>query len=180
METFSQGMLQKAKLATALVHDPELLLLDEPTAGCDPESREQILKLIYDLGENYGKNIIISTHLLPDIEQNADYVVVISQGKTIMEGTLSEVMRPRGEQVLLIRVSKKQKSFAKTLEDNGYNVLDVGTEISIQSKADFQFSSIFKLAKASGLSIRKMSPYKERLEDVFVDAVTDDIKEVEV
>lgn len=178
MDTFSQGMLQKAKLATALIHDPDVLLLDEPTAGTDPESREQILDLIYDLGKNHGKNIIMCTHLLPDIEKNANYVVVISQGKTVMQGSLEEVMKPRGEQVLLIRVSTNQQQFASTLEKNGYKVLSVRSEINIQMGNDPSFSSIFKLAKAQGVAIRMITPFKQRLEDVFVDVVTDDLAEV--
>lgn len=93
MNTFSQGMMQKVKLATALVHDPVLLILDEPTAGCDPSSRLQILALISDLGNNHGKNILISTHLLPDIERTASSVVVMNLGKSVIQGDLSSILQ---------------------------------------------------------------------------------------
>jgi len=176
METFSQGMLQKVKLATALVHDPLLLLLDEPTAGCDPSSREQILTLIHDLGNNYGKNIIISTHLLPDIERTADYVVVMSKGKTVMQGDLSQVLNAKqsGGQII-VRVSGNQKEFANILEKNDVQVIEVNTEIICLVKPDRfpnnDYSELFQLASSANMNIRKISPFRIGLEDVFLDAV---------
>src|SRR5476651_2692579 len=75
-ETYSTGMKQRIKLAQALVHDPDLLLLDEPTNGMDPKGREEMLALVYDLGHNKGVNLILCSHLLPDVEFTCDHVVV--------------------------------------------------------------------------------------------------------
>lgn len=175
LETYSQGMLQKVKLATALVHDPLLLVLDEPTAGCDPDSREQILTLIYDLGKNYGKNLLISTHLLPDIERAADYVVLLSLGKLVMQGTLTDVLaRNTTSSKLEIRVSGSPQKFADILESQGFNIISVASDIQCIPTKDVgmnNFLPIFKLAKENNMDIRKITPYRLHLEEVFLDAV---------
>src|SRR5207237_152886 len=80
VETYSTGMKQRIKLAQALVHDPDLLLLDEPTNGMDPKGRDEMLELVHDLGHNKGVNLILSSHLLPDVEYACDHVVVVDNG----------------------------------------------------------------------------------------------------
>ena len=86
IETYSTGMKQRIKLAQALVHDPDLLFLDEPTNGMDPKGREEMLELIRDLARNKGMNLILSSHLLPDVEFTCDYVVVLNQGAIATAG----------------------------------------------------------------------------------------------
>ena len=80
VETYSTGMKQRIKLAQALVHDPDLLFLDEPTNGMDPKGRDEMLELIRDLAHNKGVNLILSSHLLPDVEFTCDHVVVMDKG----------------------------------------------------------------------------------------------------
>ncbi|MCY3414404.1 MAG: ABC transporter ATP-binding protein [Candidatus Heimdallarchaeota archaeon] len=172
MNTFSQGMMQKVKLATALVHDPQLLILDEPTAGCDPQSHEQILDLIYDLGKNHGKNIIISTHLLPDIERTANYVVVMSQGKRVMQGTLNEILsREKGHEILQIRVSGDHEEFAEILTKAGFGINKVTESIITATAQGKTHQDVFNLAKNNNMYVRMISPFKDSLEDVFIEAV---------
>ena len=81
METFSLGMKQRVKLAQALVHDPELLFLDEPTNGLDPRAREEMLELITELPEKRGCSIVLSTHLLPDVDRICDQVLILADGR---------------------------------------------------------------------------------------------------
>ncbi len=81
LETFSTGMRQRVKLAQAIIHDPQLLLLDEPTSGMDPTGRAQMLDLIRDLVENRGMNVILSTHLLNDVEDLAREIIILSDGR---------------------------------------------------------------------------------------------------
>ena len=81
VETYSTGMKQRIKLAQALVHDPDLLFLDEPTNGMDPKGRDEMLELIRDIAHNKGINLILSSHLLPDVEYTCDHVVVHRQGR---------------------------------------------------------------------------------------------------
>ena len=80
VETYSTGMKQRIKLAQAIVHDPDLLFLDEPTNGMDPKGRDEMLELIHDLAHNKGVNLILSSHLLPDVEYTCDHVVVMDKG----------------------------------------------------------------------------------------------------
>src|SRR6266436_802469 len=80
VETYSTGMKQRIKLAQALVHDPDLLFLDEPTNGMDPKGRDEMLELVHDLAHNKGVNLLLSSHLLPDVEYTCDHVVVLDKG----------------------------------------------------------------------------------------------------
>ena len=175
METFSTGMIQRVKLATALVHDPEIIILDEPTAGLDPPGREQMLSLIKDLGQNHGKNIIMCTHLLPDVERTADYVVVISQGKQVVQGDLQTLLAKKGESVTLrIQVSDQTKSYFKVLQNNGFEVnLETETEILcfLKNHPENGYIEFFKLAKEIGVNIRLLTANRISLEDIFLDVV---------
>ncbi len=89
VETYSTGMKQRIKLAQALVHDPDLLFLDEPTNGMDPKGRDEMLALIRDLGHNKGVNLILCSHLLPDVEHCCDHVVVMDKGRIATAGARS-------------------------------------------------------------------------------------------
>src|ERR1041385_6341310 len=97
IETYSTGMKQRIKLAQALVHDPDLLFLDEPTNGMDPKGRDEMLELIRDLAHNKGVNVIVSSHLLPDVEYTCDDVVVMDKGRVATEGRIASLKQPRGQ-----------------------------------------------------------------------------------
>src|SRR5260221_13620002 len=88
VETYSTGMKQRIKLAQALVHDPDLLFLDEPTNGMDPKGRDEMLELVRDLAHNKGVNLILSSHLLPDVEFTCDSVVVMDKGAIATAGPI--------------------------------------------------------------------------------------------
>src|SRR5712664_4558250 len=96
VETYSTGMKQRIKLAQALVHDPDLLFLDEPTNGMDPKGRDEMLELIRDLAHNKGMNLVLSSHLLPDVEFACDHVVVMDKGKVAAAGPIAALKQPRG------------------------------------------------------------------------------------
>jgi ABC-2 type transport system ATP-binding protein len=91
VETYSTGMKQRIKLAQALVHDPDLLLLDEPTNGMDPRGRDEMLELIHDLGHEKKVSLVLSSHLLPDVEYTCDRVVVMDKGRVRAEGPIAEL-----------------------------------------------------------------------------------------
>src|ERR1700730_1023702 len=95
VETYSTGMKQRIKLAQALVHDPDLLFLDEPTNGMDPKGRDEMLELIRDLAHNKGVNLILSSHLLPDVEYTCDYVVVLDKGRVAAAGPIAALTQSR-------------------------------------------------------------------------------------
>ncbi len=175
MNNFSQGMMQKVKLATALVHDPVLLILDEPTAGCDPDSHEQILNLISDLGSKHGKNILISTHLLHDVEKTASSVVIMNMGKTVIQGELTSILQKRDKIINLhIRVNGGDiNRFAKLLQENDFEVIDIDETIScnIEREDEKKYLSIFNIARNNGMNIRMMTAYQQSLEDIFLDEI---------
>src|SRR6187551_280126 len=96
VETYSTGMKQRIKLAQALVHDPDLLFLDEPTNGMDPKGRDEMLELVRDLAHNKGVSLILSSHLLPDVEYTCDHVVVLDKGRVAAAGPIEALKQPRG------------------------------------------------------------------------------------
>src|SRR3984957_13815978 len=91
VESYSTGMKQRIKLASAIVHDPQLLILDEPTNGMDPRGREDLLALARDLVRNKGMSLLFSSHLLPDVESVCDSVIVLGRGKLLTEGNIQEL-----------------------------------------------------------------------------------------
>src|SRR6187401_521604 len=118
LETYSTGMKQRIKLAQALVHDPDLLFLDEPTNGMDPKGRDEMLELIADIARNKGINVILSSHLLPDVEHTCDYVVVLDKGAIAASGTIEALKGPAGR-VYEVRVKGAVAPFAARLNAAG-------------------------------------------------------------
>src|SRR5437870_11619627 len=114
VETYSTGMKQRIKLAQALVHDPDLLFLDEPTNGMDPKGRDEMLELVRDLGHNKGVSLILSSHLLPDVEFTCDYVVVMDKGQVATQGPIEELKGPTGR-VYELRIKGDLRGFLDVL-----------------------------------------------------------------
>src|SRR6187431_1399331 len=118
LETYSTGMKQRIKLAQAIVHDPDLLFLDEPTNGMDPKGRDEMLELIHDLGHNKGVSLILSSHLLPDVEYTCDHVVVMDKGQIATQGPINELKGPTGR-VYELRVKGDLPAFLEVLRRSG-------------------------------------------------------------
>src|ERR687891_2580132 len=110
VETYSTGMKQRIKLAQAIVHDPDLLFLDEPTNGMDPKGRDEMLELIRDLAHNKGVNLILSSHLLPDVEYTCDHVVVLDQGTVATQGPIA-TLKEHGGRVFELRIKGDSAAF---------------------------------------------------------------------
>src|SRR5918994_1809007 len=118
VETYSTGMKQRIKLAQALVHDPDLLFLDEPTNGMDPRGREEMLELIRDLAHHKGMDVIVSSHLLPDVEYTCDYVVVLDKGAIAAAGPIEALKGPAGR-VYELRIKGDTGHFIEVLRREG-------------------------------------------------------------
>src|SRR6188472_1709475 len=118
VETYSTGMKQRIKLAQAIVHDPDLLFLDEPTNGMDPKGRDEMLELVRDLGHNKGVSLILSSHLLPDVEYTCDHVVVMNKAQVSAQGPIDELKGPTGR-VYELRIKGDLRGFLDVLAKAG-------------------------------------------------------------
>lgn len=112
VKTFSQGMKQRLGIAVALVHDPPLIVLDEPTNGLDPQGIADMRQLIVNLSHIHGKTVIVSSHLLSEIEMMANRMLVINKGKKIVEGSVDELLHPSGT---LVKIESTDNEAARTL-----------------------------------------------------------------
>src|SRR5271167_662703 len=122
LEEYSTGMKQRLKLAQALVHDPPVLLLDEPTSGMDPAGREAMLDLLLKLGKDHGKAILLSTHLLGDIDKVCDAVVILHQGRILCQGPVEELCRRRQDRYRL-HIQGDPNGFLDDLRLDGVEIL---------------------------------------------------------
>jgi ABC-2 type transport system ATP-binding protein len=171
VETYSTGMKQRIKLAQALVHDPDLLFLDEPTNGMDPKGREEMLDLIRDLAHNKGVNLILSSHLLPDVEYTCDHVVVLHQARIATQGPIDELKGPRGS-VFELRVKGDRVAFARVLDAAGMVSKAAEEDIMRVFVPDEKGAlALFQLAAREGMQVRHLRPSLPTLEDVFAQAV---------
>src|SRR5438445_6837817 len=114
VESYSTGMKQRLKLASAIVHDPKLLILDEPTNGMDPAGRDDVLELARDLAHNKGMSLLFSSHLLPDVESVCDYAIVLGAGKLLAEGKIQELKQVH-DQCFDVRLKADAAPFAARL-----------------------------------------------------------------
>ena len=121
VETYSTGMKQRIKLAQALVHDPDLLLLDEPTNGMDPKGREDMLALVRDIAHNKHISLILSSHVMPDVESVCDAVVVMNRGQIVMQGPIASLKKPSGR-IFEVRVKGDREAFIEHLRSAGVRV----------------------------------------------------------
>jgi ABC-2 type transport system ATP-binding protein len=175
VETYSTGMKQRIKLAQALVHDPDLLLLDEPTNGMDPRGREEMLDLVRDLARNKGVSLILSSHLLPDVEQTCDRVVVINRGRVVAQGPIASFKQPHGR-VYELRVrrpeSMSEEAFIARLRAEGVEWQATNEEVMrVFVPGDDGARRVFKVAAEEGAQVRHLRPSTTTLEDVFAEAV---------
>ena len=171
VETYSTGMKQRIKLAQALVHDPELLFLDEPTNGMDPKGREEMLALIADIARNKGMNVILSSHLLPDVEYTCEHVIVLDKGTVATQGRIEGLKGPGGSLVEL-RVKGEPAPFFAALAGAGFQVHDSDDDVMrvfVPEGHDPQ--AIFGLASTHRIQVRHFRPSVETLEDVFAKAI---------
>ncbi|MFO7301968.1 MAG: ABC transporter ATP-binding protein [Acidobacteriota bacterium] len=175
VETYSTGMRQRIKLAQALVHDPDLLFLDEPTNGMDPRGRDEMLDLIRDLAHNKGVNVIVSSHLLPDVEYTCDHVVVLDRGRIAAAGSIDELKGPAGR-IFEVRVKGDAAAFAARLAAAGMQCQESGDDLmrvfvpgSVDDMPDQQ--RICRVALDAGVQVRHLRSSLPTLEDVFARAI---------
>ncbi|HZZ78037.1 MAG TPA: ABC transporter ATP-binding protein [Gemmataceae bacterium] len=168
LEQYSTGMKQRLKLAQALVHDPPALLLDEPTSGLDPAGRDGMLDLLLQLGKDHGKAILLSTHLLGDIDKVCDAVVILHQGRILCQGPVQQLCRRRHDRYRL-QIQGDPNAFLDDLRLEGVQILHDNErgEYRVQVPPAWTTQAFFKYAQLHGILVRGIQPDDEDLEELF-------------
>jgi ABC-2 type transport system ATP-binding protein len=170
VESYSTGMKQRLKLASAIVHDPKLLILDEPTNGMDPAGREDILRLSHDLAHNKQMSLLFSSHLLPDVEAVCDYVVVLGGGRLLMQGNLQE-LKELHQQCFEVRLKADMTAYAARLTALGCTATMREDLLVVQIPKGQSPRMLWEVAAEQREQIRHLKEQRGTLEEVFLKAV---------
>jgi ABC-2 type transport system ATP-binding protein len=173
IETYSTGMKQRIKLAQALVHGPGILILDEPTNGLDPAGREEMLALVRDISHDKGLSVLVSSHLLPDIERTCDQVVLMQKGRLAAQGSVED-LRKTDDRLYEVEVQMAVLAFEQALEWRSLKVVSqVGARYRIVAPPEMADVArvVFEAAREAGAQVRGIMPARRSLEEVFMEAV---------
>ena len=162
---YSTGMKQRVKLAQALVHDPAVALLDEPTAGLDPAGREEMLELVRRTGRDFGVSIILSSHLMGDVESTCNSIIVLEGGRVVEEGSVAGFTTET--QVIVLDVYDKREDVATALAARGVDVTTDGPSLTIRLESEDQYDDIRDAVAEAGARLRRMAPLRHRLAEIF-------------
>ncbi|MBI1917380.1 MAG: ABC transporter ATP-binding protein [Planctomycetes bacterium] len=173
-ESYSTGMKQRLKLASAIVHDPRLLILDEPTNGMDPAGREEVLELSRDLSRNKGMSLLFSSHLLPDVESVCEHIVVLGSGAVLAQGRIEDLKQVQ-RNLYEVRLKHDQEEFATRLAATGIQVTPREDLLLVELPEDKTQAVLWELAHQTGHQIRHLRPRRNTLEEVFLKAVGSDV-----
>jgi ABC-2 type transport system ATP-binding protein len=173
IDTYSTGMKQRIKFAQALVHGPRLLVLDEPTNGLDPAGRDEMLALVRDVSHGKGLSVIVSSHVLPDIERTCDSVIVMKSGRVVTQGDIKTLRMMSGAQVD-VELREFSAAFVELMQKKG-------AALTLQHGARCRFTftdcaqaagrQILETARESGAQVRGFKPAQRTVEDIFMEAV---------
>jgi ABC-2 type transport system ATP-binding protein len=173
IEGYSTGMKQKVKLAQALVHDPELLFLDEPTNGLDPRAREEMLRLIEEMPERRDCRIVVSTHLLPDVDRLCDTVVIMHHGAIRFAGQIEELRATGGTgRDYVVEVKADAAALVEALGKHGISATLRGpASLGVALGDGKQPRDVVAIALAAGIQVRGLEVARESMEQVFLRVV---------
>jgi ABC-2 type transport system ATP-binding protein len=167
---YSAGMRQKAKLASALVHDPQVLFLDEPTNGLDPAGRREMLGLVRQLSRDLGKSVVFSTHILQDVEAVCDSAVVMERGRVAAQGELHELTAGADRQFRL-RVDPTATNVLAVLAER-WRAESLGDgHYAVWLPEDAPTNGVFEAVRGAGARVRSFTLKRRSLEEVFLSAV---------
>jgi len=163
---FSTGMRQRTKLAQALVADPELVLLDEPTAGLDPMGREEMLNLVGRLG-SFGISVLLATHLLDDVQRVCDHVVMLDGGHLVVAGATGSLLERTG--VLSVDVGTERDELIARLSTEGLEAVAGDGLVEVQVHDDDDIDAVRDAVADLGLPLHRMTTRLTSLDEVFLD-----------
>jgi ABC-2 type transport system ATP-binding protein len=174
VESYSTGMRQKLKFVQALVHDPPLLILDEPTTGLDPDQRRSMLSRIRALAVTHGKAVLLSTHILPDVQAACDQVVILARGRVRVADTLERLSRPAEPTVQLATFGDAARLIAR-LDAEGKPHRAVGDgAYRIEGIAREEIPQLWRWAAEAEVAVRQLEPARNSLEQIFFDALREE------
>ncbi len=163
---FSTGMRQRTKLAQALVGDPELILLDEPTAGLDPMGREEMLALVARLG-TFGISVLMATHLLDDVQQVCDHVVMIDGGKLVVSGATDALLERTGQ--VTVDVGPQWTELIPALGSAGLRAVPIDGLVEVTVSGDADLDAVRDVIAELGLPLHRLTNRLTSLDEVFLD-----------
>lgn len=166
--TMSSGQRQRVKLAAALAHDPALLLLDEPTNGLDPVQREEMLTLIRRIGTEFGVDVVLSSHLLEEVERTCDATVILAEGRVVASGSM-EALRA-GDAGLVVDVDGEAEALARCLRAHGLDVTVDRLRLVVAGPAEQAADALRDAAADLEIGLRRVQPRRATLEEVFLAA----------
>ena len=165
MKGYSTGMKQRVKLAQALVHDPQLMLLDEPTNGLDPPGRDEMLELVRRVSREFGIAVVMASHLLGEIERTCEHLVEIESGQLMRSAPISTLTEQT--QVLAIEVDGSVEALAGRLREQGLDVREDGRLLLVQVDNEDLYDTIRDEVVDLGLGLVRLEQRRQRLEDLF-------------
>jgi len=171
LRTYSLGMKQMAKLAQAIVHGPELVILDEPTNGLDPAARQRMLKMVREMKEEQGMNVLLCSHLLRDVEQVCDEVVIMKDGRIVHECNLEEERRSNKCFVELEVTGNDENLRAALPEIGADGISEGGGRWRIVLPPDVEVQVVWDLLARQNLLVRKLTHRRDTLEEIFLKAM---------
>ncbi|GAA2644108.1 MULTISPECIES: ABC transporter ATP-binding protein [Nonomuraea] len=162
---YSTGMKQRVKLAQALVHDPQLVFLDEPTNGLDPQGRDEMLTLIRRIGTEFGISVLVTSHLLGELERVCDHVIVIDGGRLLRSSAITEFTQ--STQILTVEVEEGAEPLAARLAELGQSVTAHGRGLLVQVDGPETYDTIRDAVCDLDLCLIRLEQGRQRIEDVF-------------
>jgi ABC-2 type transport system ATP-binding protein len=165
---YSTGMRQRVKLAQALVHDPELVFLDEPTNGLDPTGRNDMLDLISRINAEFGISVLVTSHLLGELERVCDHVVVLDGGQLLRATSTADVTA--ASQVVVVEVDERTDVLASLLEAAGLQVRTAGRLLEVELRNEAAYDLVRDAAVQAGLGLIRMERRRHRMAEIFATA----------
>ncbi len=168
--TYSLGMKQMAKLAQAIVHGPRLVILDEPTNGLDPVARQRMIRLIREIRSDPQMHVVVCSHLLRDVEDCCEEVLILKQGRIVHYSNLEEERRAN-KRFLELEIYGANGGFTEAIERLGCECATTGNRLKVVLTDGVEIRDIYRLAAERDLRIRRLSFRRDTLEDIFMRAM---------
>ncbi len=162
---YSTGMKQRVKLAQALVHDPVMVFLDEPTAGLDPVGREEMLALIRRIGKEFGISVLLSSHLMGDVERTCDRIIVLEGGRLAEQGEVSGFTEDT--ETIFIEVDDNRDELVEALAKRGIEAVVERNALIIRAAGEGEFDAIRDAIVEANARLRRLAPQRHMLTEIF-------------